>query len=154
MKAYYKLTEALKEAIDQELTETITIGDIDKIDLSKRTIFPLAHIFPSSGSFNGSTISINVDIWFVDVVDYSQDNAKDQNDPYKGFNNVQDVLNTQMALANLLAQKAKRGSLWDSNIKLEDSPTFQITHDQFENLLFGVVLSMNVILNNDETLIC
>ena len=45
MKSYYEITEALNTHLsNNQITKTVTIGDITDVDLNKRSIFPLAHI--------------------------------------------------------------------------------------------------------------
>jgi hypothetical protein len=45
IRGFYQLTETIKDQLLNDVnTNTVTTGDITEIDLSKQTIFPLAHI--------------------------------------------------------------------------------------------------------------
>ena len=154
MRIYYRVTEALKNALENEITKTVTLGDITEVDLNKRSIFPLAHIIVNSGSITERTISLDVSILFMDLVDVSLENVKDQTEPFYGANDLQDVHNTQLAAANLLVQSMLRGTLWDDDIKVEGTPTVEPFKDRFENTLAGWVLNFTVEARNTDTSIC
>ena len=154
MRIYYRVTEALKNALENEITKTVTLGDITEVDLNKRSIFPLAHIIVNSGTITERTMSLDVSILFMDLVDVSLDNAKDQTEPFYGANNLQDVHNTQLAAANLLAQSMLRGALWDDDIKVEGTPTVEPFKDRFENTLAGWTLNFTLEARNTDTSIC
>ena len=154
MRIYYTVTEALKNALENEITKTVTLGDITEVDLNKRSIFPLAHIIVNSGSITERTISLDVSILFMDLVDVSLENVKDQTEPFYGANDLQDVHNTQLAAANLLVQSMVRGALWDDDIKVEGTPTVEPFKDRFENTLAGWVLNFTVEARNTDTSIC
>lgn len=154
MRIYYRVTEALKNALENEITKTVTLGDITEVDLNKRSIFPLAHIIVNSGSITERTISLDVSILFMDLVDVSLENVKDQTEPFYGANDLQDVHNTQLAAANLLVQSMVRGALWDDDIKVEGTPTVEPFKDRFENTLAGWVLNFTVEARNTDTSIC
>ena len=65
------------------LINTVTIGNIADIDLSKQTIFPLVHVMPNNASIDGNTITLNLTLFFMDVVDFSKSesiNSFDGND--------------------------------------------------------------------------
>ena len=56
MKAYYDLVDKLNTYLDgSPSVNTVTFGDIFKVDLSKQTIFPLAHINIQNVTFSGET---------------------------------------------------------------------------------------------------
>ena len=154
MRIYYRVTEALKNALENEITKTVTLGDITEVDLNKRSIFPLAHIIVNSGSITERTISLDVSILFMDLVDVSLENIKDQTEPFYGANDLQDVHNTQLAAANLLVQSMLRGTLWDDDIKVDGTPTVEPFKDRFENTLAGWVLNFTVEARNTDTSIC
>ena len=154
MRIYYTVTEALKNALENEITKTVTLGDITEVDLNKRSIFPLAHIIVNSGTITERTMSLDVSILFMDLVDVSLENVKDQTEPFYGANDLQDVHNTQLAAANLLVQSMVRGALWDDDIKVEGAPTVEPFKDRFENTLAGWALNFTVEARNTDTSIC
>jgi hypothetical protein len=53
---YYEITKAIKDQLKEDLfVNTVTIGDIFKVDLNKLTIFPLSHIMINSATYQGPT---------------------------------------------------------------------------------------------------
>ena len=93
-------------------------------------------------------------IIFADIVDYSELNSKDLAEPFYGNNNLQDVLDTQLFAANLIAEQMYRGDLWDAKYQLESAPTLEPFMDRFENVLAGWVLSFTVTVANSDISIC
>lgn len=154
MQAYYDITKALKDQLENEITKTVTLGDISQVDLNRRSIFPLAHIICNSGTIAENVITLDFSILFMDLVDISTKNAKDEAEPFYGANNIQDVHNTQLAAANLLTQALLRGDLWDSWYQVEGSTTVEPFQDRFENTVAGWTLNFTVVIRNTDTSIC
>jgi len=154
MRAYYDITEALKSQLENEITKTVTLGDISEVDLNRRTIFPLAHMICNSGDIGERVITLDFSILFMDVVDVSLENAKDSSEPFYGNNNLQDVHNTQLAAANLLTQAMLRGELWDNYYQVIGNPTVEPFQDRFENVVAGRTLNFTVEIRNTDTSIC
>jgi hypothetical protein len=90
----------------------------------------------------------------MDLVDYSENNAKDNTEPFYGNNNLQDVHNTQLAAANLLAQSLLRGTLWGNYYQVTTEPTVEPFQDRFENSVAGWALSFSVEIHNTDIGIC
>ena len=44
IRGYYQLTSTIKNQLQSQFTNTVTIGDISSVNLNKQDIFPLAHI--------------------------------------------------------------------------------------------------------------
>ena len=155
MKTFYDITTALKNQLEaNEITNTVTLGDLSDVDLNRQTIFPLAHIVPGVANINGTTMTIDFTILLIDVVDYSTDETKAQTEPFYGNNNVQDVLNTQLYVGNLLAQELLRGDLWDSYYQVNTAPTLEPFMDRYENVLSGWTLNFSVNIRNTDISIC
>lgn len=155
MRIFYGLTKAIKDSLESNsVTNTVTFGDITQVDLNKQSIFPLAHLIVNSASLNGSTVSLDMSIILCDIVDYSQENAKDQPEPFYGHDNTQDILDTQLYVANLLAQELTRGNLWDEYYQVESAPTLEPFLDRFENVLAGWVLNVSINVRNTDLSIC
>jgi hypothetical protein len=154
MQAYYDITKALKDQLENEITKTVTLGDISEVDLNRRSIFPLAHIICNSGTIGQRVLTLDFSVLFMDLVDYSEDNAKDNTEPFYGNNNLQDVHNTQLAAANLLAQSLLRGTLWGNYYQVTTEPTVEPFQDRFENSVAGWALSFSVEIHNTDISIC
>ena len=74
MTGYYNLLDKLKTHFDADvIVNTVTQGNIFDVDLSKQTIFPLVHIMVNSCSLDESTVTWNVSLIAMDIVDISKD---------------------------------------------------------------------------------
>jgi hypothetical protein len=147
---YYDISTRIKEELDKDpFVNTVTIGDIFKVDLNKQTIFPLSHIIINSSSYIGSTKQYNVSILCMDIVDESKDETEDI---FRGNDNEQDVLNTQEAVATRFLESARRGDLADDLYELGGTASIEYFVDRFENKIAGVTMTFDLTTYNDMTI--
>ena len=125
---------------------TVTTGDIYDIDLSKQSIFPLSHIVVNSVTAQEQVLSFNITVMAMDIVVESKEKTTDI---FRGNNNEQDVLNTQLAVLNKLIMVLRRGTLYSEKFQLEGDPTLEPFYERFENRLAGFAATMDVIIHND-----
>ncbi len=150
MIGFYNITTKLKQAIEaNEITNSVTEGDLFSLDISKQSIFPLAHLAIGNVTYNGPVLNYAVTIVFADVVDISKE---EDSDAFTGNDNEHDVLNTQLAAGVRLVELARRGELFDEGIQLEGSPSFEPFTERFENYLAGWVLTMTIVQRNPMTI--
>ncbi len=150
MKGFYNLTDTLKDALEEDVfVNTVTYGDIFKVDLKKQTIFPLSHFIVNNGTYNGNIWTFNVSLICMDIVDYSKE---DDQDDFVGNDNEQDVLNTQLAVISRLLERLRRGDLRDNLYQLNGSPSVEAFTDRFDNLLAGWTVTFDVDIANDMTI--
>jgi len=150
MKGFYNLTNKLKETLQAEpFVNTVTFGSLDEVDLSKLTIFPLAHVIINNTTINTSTLTCNVSILAMDIVDISKDAVTDK---YIGNDNEQDILNTQLALLTRVINLLQRGDLYDELYQVEGSVNCEPFVDRFENKLAGWSATFDVTIQNDMTI--
>lgn len=150
MKGFYNVTETIKNQLLSDVNvNTVTMGDITKVDLSKQTLFPLSHMIVNSVTNEDSILRYNISILSMDIVDISKDEVVDL---FIGNNNEQDVLNTQLVVLNKLVQVLRGGDLYASMYQLDGSPSFEPFMDRFENEVAGWTLSLDVIVPNDITI--
>ena len=151
-KGFYNVIETIKTALSAEpFVNTVSYGNIDEVDLNKQTIFPLAHVVINSCVVGTKTLTMNVSILSMDVVDESKDETTDI---YTGNDNEQDVLNTQLALLNRVIAGMQRGDLYsqaDNMFQIEGDVTCAPFVDRFENRLAGWAATFDVITINDMT---
>jgi hypothetical protein len=147
MKGFYQVTQAIK---DQLLTDdnvnTVTTGDITKMDLSKHTIFPLSHIIVNNVGNEDNILRFSLSVLSMDIVDFSKEETVDI---FVGNNNEQDILNTQLAVLNKLVQVLRGGDLNRDLYQLDGSPNFEPFYDRFENEVAGWALTFDIIIPND-----
>jgi len=147
---YYEILTKLQTELNNDaLVNTVSSGDIFDVDLSKQTIFPLCHIIVNSATFVDNVIQYNISILSMDVVDVSKDETADK---FRGNDNEQDVLNTQINILNRLYEKLRRGNLYDDNYQVDGTPNLEIFVDRFENKLAGWTMTVNINTPNVMTL--
>lgn len=151
MKGFYEISQAIKNQLDDDaFVNTVTIGDIFKVDLNKQTIFPLSHIMINNATYNGNTFNYNVSVLCMDIVDESKEATTDL---FVGNDNEQDVLNTQEMVARRLVEMLRRGDLYDDKFQLaNDSASMEYFVDRFENKIAGVTMTFDVMTFNDMTI--
>jgi len=150
MTGYYNLLDKLKTHFDSDaIVNTITQGDIFKVDLAKQTIFPLIHIMVNSCTIDEQTTTWNVSLIAMDVVDISKSLTTDV---FLGNDNEIDVLNTQHAVLNRVYDIMKRGSLMYDLFQVEGTATLEPFTERFENYLAGWTMTLDIVTPNQMTI--
>ena len=147
MKGFYQVTETIKtQLLSDPNVKTVTTGDITNIDLSKQTIYPLSHIIVNNVSNDDNILRFNLSVLSMDIVNISK---KKSLDIFRGNNNEQDILNTQLAVLNKLAQVLRGGTLFQDLYQLDGTTNLEPFYDRFENEMAGWAMTFDVIVNND-----
>ena len=153
MQGFYNLSNKIRETLQLDAyVNTVTFGDIFEVDLNKQTIFPLSHVMISSATMQSNVWSFSVSVLCMDIVDESKTFPEGDPASFRGNNNEQDVMNTQMAVANRLLELLLRGDLYVEKYQLDGSPQIEFFVDRFENKLAGVTATFNVLIPNDMTI--
>lgn len=147
IRGFYLLTEQIKDLLlSNANVNTCTYGDISKIDLNKQTIFPLAHTIVNSVVSAENTLTFNISIIAMDIVNLSKDKTEDV---FIGTTNEQDVLNTQMSVLNTVVQKLRIGSIFNDGYQVTGEVTLEPFVDRFENMMAGWTATFDVVTQND-----
>ena len=147
MKGFYQVTETIKNQLLADVNvNTVTSGDITRIDLSKQTMFPLSHIIVNNVGNEDNILRFSLSVLSMDVVDFSKEETVDI---FRGNNNEQDILNTQLAVLNKLVQVLRGGTLHQDLYQLDGTPNLEPFYDRFENEMAGWALTFDVIIPND-----
>jgi ABC-type phosphate transport system ATPase subunit len=150
MNGYFYVVNTLKNYLKATpFVNTVTIGDIFAVDLTKQTIFPLNHMIVNNVTLGEVTISMNISILFMDLVDDSKEEIVDL---WEGNDNEQDVLNTTLSQAQRLSADLMRGSLYSSQVMILNEPTAEPFTDRFENKIAGWTLTFDVIVPNEMSI--
>jgi hypothetical protein len=152
MQGFYTVTQKIKDQLlSDPNVNTVTTGDITRIDLSKQSMYPISHLILNnvSNEGDGNVLRFSMSVLSMDVVDVSKEETVDV---FIGNNNEQDILNTQLAVLNKLVQVLRGGSLHQEKYQLEGSPSFEPFYDRFENEVAGFALTFDVIVENDISL--
>jgi|TARA_B100000519_G_C14084574_1_gene363239 hypothetical protein len=146
-RGFYLLTETIKtNLLADENVNTVTTGDITKIDLSKQTIYPLSHIIINNVSQEDQVLRFNISVFCMDIVDVSKEETTDI---FRGNDNEHDVLNTQLAVANKLIETLRSGDLYTTKYQLDGVVSCEPFYDRFENEVAGWVATMDILIPND-----
>tara|TARA_R110000868_G_scaffold67982_3_gene201244 strand:+ start:713 stop:1183 length:471 start_codon:yes stop_codon:yes gene_type:complete len=147
VRGFYQLTETIKnELLGDENINTVTTGDITDVNLNKQDIFPLGHIIINNVIDEEQVLRFNITVLACDIVDQSKSKTVDR---FKGNNDVQDILNTQLAVLNRLIQRLRMGTLYTDMYQLDSSPSLTPFYDRFENQLAGWSATMDIMIYND-----
>ena len=143
MQGYYNIITKIKEQLQSDaFVNTVTRGSINEVDLDKQTIYPLSHIMVTNGTYNGNIWTFSMSVICMDLVDVSKDKS----------DNEEDVLNTQLAVANRLLEVLDRGSLYAEKYQLSGSPSVEPFTDRFENKVAGWSVSFDINIQNTMTI--
>lgn len=147
VRGFYQLTETIKtELLQDQNINTVTTGDITDVNLNKQDIFPLGHIIINSVIDEEQVLRFNISVIACDIVDQSK---KETTDEFRGNNDVQNILNTQLAVLNRLIQRLRMGTLYTDMYQLDGNPNLQPFYDRFENQLAGWTATMDIQIYND-----
>ena len=150
MTGYYELLDKLKTHFDADvIVNTVTQGDIFKVDLSKQTIFPLVHIMVNNCTLDSNTTTWNISLIAMDIVDLSKSATTDL---FLGNDNEIDVLNTQQAVLNRAYEIIKHGSLAYDLYMVEGTASLEPFTERFENYMAGWTMTFDVVTPNEMTI--
>ena len=149
MTGFYNVTKKIKDALNEEpFVNTVSYGSLDDVDLNKQTIFPLSHIIVNNCNVASNTMTFNISILAMDIVDESKDEVTDI---FVGNDNEQDVLNTQLEVINRVVSILQRGDLYTDLFQVDGAVGCEPFVDRFENKLAGWAASFDVLVQNDMT---
>lgn len=147
VRGYYQVVKTIKtQLLNDPNINTVTVGDISDVDLRKQTIFPLAHVIVNSAQFSTNMWRLNISILCMDVVDVTKDAVTDLS---VGYGNEQDILNTQLAVLNVLLSNLSRGSLYTTKYQIDSQPICEPFTDRFEQQLTGWACTFDLLIQND-----
>jgi len=150
MTGYYNLLDKLKTHFDADvIVNTVTQGDIFKVDLSKQTIFPLLHIMVNNCTLDERTTTWNISLIAMDVVDLSKNATTNI---FLGNDNEIDVLNTQHAVLNRAYEIIKHGSLAYDLFMVEGTASLEPFTERFENYMAGWTMTFDIVTPNEMTI--
>lgn len=149
---FYNLLDNIKDHLrTNPNVTTVTFGDIMDVDLNKTTMFPLSHIMVSDMTFSDHIVTATLDMLFLDIVD---DNRNESTDSFLSNNNMQDILNTQLAVGNVLQSSLRRGDLFTNKLQVLSNVSAKPFYDRFENQLAGWAFTITIQLPNNNVSIC
>lgn len=149
MISYYDITTKLKDALlDEPFCNTVTKGTIDRVMNAKQDMYPLSHLMINSCTPNGNSLTYNVSILAMDIVDISKE---DTTDLFIGNDNEDDVLNDMQKLLIRIVARLQRGDLFTDLYQLT-SASLEPFMDRFEDAVAGWTLTMDIEVPNGMTI--
>ncbi len=150
-RAFYRITEAVRDfLLTLEEVNTVTYGDITDVDLNKHTIYPLSHVMVNNVTLANGSLTFSMTILAMDIVHKATfDEDQDVDLTYYGVDNEQDVLNTQLAVVNLLNQSLSRAQLRGDGFELTGLGSCEPFTDRFENKVAGWAYTFSAYVQND-----
>lgn len=147
IRGLYQILETIKDnLLENSNVNTVTTGDISDVNLQKQNMFPLSHIIINNATLGENTIVFSLSIMAMDIVNR---NKKENDDFFVGNNNLQDILNTQLAVINKLVQELRKGALYGTLYQLQGDPNCEPFYDRFENEMAGWTATMDIAIYND-----
>lgn len=146
-RAFYLVLETIKNTLLEDSdVKTVTYGDLTEIDLSKQTIFPLAHIIINDATITDQTVDLSFTVLVMDSVDIFKGEPTDF---FVKNQNEFTVLNTTLSVGNRLVQKFKNGTLYQQGYQSDADVSCEPFFDRFEGQLAGWAFTFTVSISND-----
>jgi hypothetical protein len=153
MRAVYQILDKIKDKLRTSPNiQTVSFGDIMEVDLNKTTLYPLAHVGMGDVSLQDHKIEVTINLLLLDIVDDNR-NPSTEDDFYSN-SNLQDILNTLLAEANILISDLRRGSSFDELYQIDTDITARPFLDRFENQLAGWGVDLIISFPNNDVSIC
>jgi hypothetical protein len=146
VEALYQIIDKMKEELESNpFVNKVTVGRLTEIDLAKQTIFPLSHITFNSVTHNTNTLSFDLTIFNLDIVDIS----KEGEIGVYGNDNLFYILTNQLYVINRLIARLRNSTLYKDGWELEGSPLSDTIDKEMENMLAGYETNITIIVPND-----
>lgn len=146
VEALYNIIDSLnEELLSNPFVNKVTVGRLTEIDLAKNTIFPLSHIMLNSIRHNENTLSFNLSIFNLDIVNIS----KESEIGVYGNDNTFYILSNQLYVINRLLSRLKQSTIYKDGWELEGTPDSDVIDKEMENMLTGYQTDITINVPND-----
>lgn len=146
VEALYNIIDSLnEELLSNPFVNKVTVGRLTEVDLSKNTIFPLSHIMLNSIRHNENTLSFNLSIYNLDIVNIS----KEAEIGVYGNDNTMYILSNQLYVINRLLSRLKQSTIYKDGWELEGNPDSDVIDKEMENMLTGYQTDITINVPND-----
>jgi len=146
VEALYNIIDSLNEELSSNpFVNKVTVGRLTEIDLAKNTIFPLSHIMLNSIRHNENTLSFNLTVINLDIVNIS----KEAEIGVYGNDNTMYILSNQLYVINRLLSRLKQSTIYKDGWELEGNPDSDVIDKEMENMLTGYQTDITINVPND-----
>ena len=147
VEAIYRVIDAIKTELDSNpFCNKVTLGELTELDLAKMTMFPLANITMDNVTHSENSLTFQITIVNVDIVDISKDELV--NDIY-GNDNLIYIWTNQLYVINRLVARLRQSTIAIDTMELEGDPQSEFINKEFENMLAGFTTTINLTVPND-----
>ena len=144
VEAVYRVINILKtELLSNPFCNSVTLGTLTEIDLAKMTIFPMGHIVLESATHKTNTLSFQVTIYNLDIVEISKELPIDE----YGNDNLIYIYTNQLYVINRLISRISEGQYGDG-WEINGEPKSDFINKEMENMLAGVQTTFSVTVQN------
>jgi hypothetical protein len=146
VEALYNIIDSLnEELLSNPFVNKVTVGRLTEIDLAKNTIFPLSHIMLNSIRHNENTLSFNLTVINLDIVNIS----KEAEIGVYGNDNTMYILSNQLYVINRLLSRLKQSTIYKDGWELDGTPDSDVIDKEMENMLTGYQTDITINVPND-----
>jgi len=147
VEAIYRVIEAMKDELESNpFCNKVTLGELTELDLAKMTMFPLANITMDNVTHSENSLTFQITIVNVDIVDISKDVIQDN---IYGNDNLIYIWTNQLYVINRLVARLRQSTLAIDTMELEGDPQSEFINKEFENMLAGFTTTINLTVPND-----
>jgi hypothetical protein len=146
VESLYLVLEAIRQELESNsFVNTVTFGNILELDLSKTTIYPLAHLTLNNITHSYNNLQFNFTLYNLDIVNISKEESEDK---FYGNDNTVYILTNQLQVINRLMTKLSHNKL-NTSWELNGEPLSDTVYKEKENMLAGYETTFTVDLPND-----
>jgi hypothetical protein len=147
VEAIYRVIEAMKDELESNpFCNKVTLGELTELDLAKMTMFPLANITMDNVTHSENSLTFQLTIVNVDIVDISKDVIQDN---IYGNDNLIYIWTNQLYVINRLVARLRQSTIAIDTMELEGDPQSEFINKEFENMLAGFTTTINLTVPND-----
>jgi hypothetical protein len=147
VEAIYRVIQAMKAELESNpFCNKVTLGELTELDLAKMTMFPLANITMDNVTHSENSLTFQLTIVNVDIVDISKDEIQDN---IYGNDNLIYIWTNQLYVINRLVARLRQSTLAIDTMELEGDPQSEFINKEFENMLAGFTTTINLTVPND-----
>jgi len=147
VEAIYRVIEAVTtELKSNPFCNTVSLGTLTEVDLQKLTIFPLAHIELDNVVHTENTLTFNLNILNLDIVEVSKDVPADL---IYGNDNMVYIWVNQLYVINRLVSRIRQSTIYNDGWELDGTPTSDFINKEMENMLAGFSTQLSISVPND-----
>ncbi len=147
VEAIYRVIQAMKAELESNpFCNKVTLGELTELDLAKMTMFPLANITMDNVTHSENSLTFQITIVNVDIVDISKEVIQDN---IYGNDNLIYIWTNQLYVINRLVARLRQSTIAIDTMELEGDPQSEFINKEFENMLAGFTTTINLTVPND-----